>query len=302
MTVGKVADLLLTRGVLVQSVQARASAGRRAGVLCLNPEKRLLVLDLSTRAFSFSVLNTALQVLDRVEYTYNKTFDLAENISLFLKNVKIYMLRNITEGDMVGAGIMVSGTWQAHDDTVVNSRIAGMESVHVRHMTEDVLGLSVTAVENSISAAVTALSEYAEAGKAAFYLSIGEVLKSALFVDGKLLQGKDGNAGNIANVPVGHGKTLGTLYLEKGMCDEVQQPLVSAIAGVISLTDPTAVYIETFSRKPLALAKTLMARLCAQTGKTEDELPHVELGAYALRYAYEGLARKMRAAWVEKED
>lgn len=301
MTVGKVADLLLARDVLVQSVPAKAGAGRRAGVLCLHPDKRLVVLDISTCSFSFAVLNMALEVLDTVEYTYNKAFDLAENISLFLKTVKIYMLRNITEGDAVGVGIMVSGTWSARDDTVMGSRIVGMEDVHVRHMTEDVLGLPVTAVENSISSATTALSQYAEAGKVAFYLSIGEVLKSALFVDGKLLQGRDGNAGNIANVPSGKGKTLGMLYLEKGMCDEVQQPLISAIAGVISLTDPTAVYIETFSRRPLAFAKTLIPRLCAATGKAAEELPHIELGSHALRYAYEGLAQKVRAAWVETE-
>jgi hypothetical protein len=70
---------------------------------------------------------------------------------------------------------------------------------------------------------------------------------------------------------------------------------------VISLADPTAVYIETFSRRPLSLAKTLIPRLCAATGKAAEELPHIELGSHALRYAYEGLAQKVRAAWVETE-
>ncbi len=301
MTVGKVADLLLARGVLVQSVEAKASAGRRAGVLCLNPDKRFFVLDMSSRAFSFTVLDTALDVTETVEYTYNTAFDLSENISLFLKNVKIYILRNLTEGQAVGVGLLVSGAYCAVDDTVRGSRIFDMETVHLKQMTEEVLALPVFAVENGMSSAVTALSAHAEEGKVAAYLSLGETLEGALFSNGTILCGRDGYAGNIANVPVGHGKTLGALYLEKGLCDEVAQALVSAIGGVITLADPTAVYIETSSKKPLSLAKTLIPRLCTQTGRSAGALPHIELGAYALRYALRGIGLKLRTAWVEAE-
>ena len=64
-TVGKVADALLDMDMITQEKQIKVTAGRRAGLLAINKEKFVLILDLSSRVFRFSVLNLRLELLEK---------------------------------------------------------------------------------------------------------------------------------------------------------------------------------------------------------------------------------------------
>ena len=56
-TVGKIADALLERNVVTQVKEVRSQAGRRAGLLSINPERFALILDFTRYQFRCAILN-----------------------------------------------------------------------------------------------------------------------------------------------------------------------------------------------------------------------------------------------------
>ncbi|MCR4906965.1 MAG: winged helix-turn-helix transcriptional regulator, partial [Clostridiales bacterium] len=67
-TVGKIADALLERNVVTQIKEIRSQAGRRAGLLSVNPERFALILDFTRYQFRCAILNLRLDTLDKFTF------------------------------------------------------------------------------------------------------------------------------------------------------------------------------------------------------------------------------------------
>ena len=80
MTVGKVVDALLERHVIIQSKEIKNMAGRRAGLVSLNTDKFFMIIDLTARNMSMTVMNIALNIVDKIVYEYNSDFYYEENL------------------------------------------------------------------------------------------------------------------------------------------------------------------------------------------------------------------------------
>ncbi|MGM9626067.1 MAG: ROK family protein, partial [Eubacteriales bacterium] len=209
MTVGKVVDALLERHVVCQCKEVRNMAGRRAGLVSLNTAKFFMVIDLTSRSMSMSVIDIALNIVDKVTYEYNHDFYYDENLYIFMKNVKIYILRKLNMDDAVGIGVSLPGIYHADTDTVEGSRIPELASTHVRAIIEEVLRMPVTALERDVlTAAASNLADLeAENIENAAYVCIGETLSGVLISGGRLLHGRGEYAGDIGRVLTENGKT-----------------------------------------------------------------------------------------------
>ena len=68
-TVGKVADALLDMNIVCQVKEIKPQAGRRAGLLGVNPDKFAVILDITSYDFRVSVLDLRLHQIEK--YVYN---------------------------------------------------------------------------------------------------------------------------------------------------------------------------------------------------------------------------------------
>lgn len=304
MTVGKVVDALLERSIVSQSKEVKNMAGRRAGLVSLNNAKFFLVMDLTSRSMSMTVINLALNIVDRMTYEYNHDFYYEENLYIFMKNVKIYILRNLKMEDAVGIGVVLPGHYNTETDAVDGSRIPELAKTRVRGIMEDVLRVPITMLEKDVlTAAVSNLADLEEENIAgAVYVCIGETLSGALIADGKLIRGRGEYAGDIGRVLSDGGKSLQTLFDERGLREETVLSLADTLASEIVLFDPDVVLIENCTGTKLEPFRALLTqKIVRNTGLSADALPEIRILENGVRHAYRGLAIQMRNAWIQNE-
>ncbi len=305
MTVGKVADALIERGILLQSKETKTNAGRKAGLMRLNREKSFLVLDLTTKHFCMAAMDSALQMTGHVQHTYNPDFYYEENLYIFLKNVKIYMLRNLRTENIVGIGVVLPGIYHPETDTTENDRVPELAATHIRHIIEQVLQISVTVFEKDTHAAAASQLTALDNGEdqLVIYAYVGETVSGALLSGGELLQSRGGCAGELGRYVLPDGNTLAKTYAAKGFCNETAAAISAALAMEITVLDPDIILIENGVGERLsAYEPELRRRVAAGCGKKhENELPVIRMQTSVVRHAYRGLAWRMRGEWIQKE-
>lgn len=304
MTVGKVVDALLDRRVISQCKEVKNAAGRRAGLVSLNTAKFIMVIDLTSRAMSMTLMDIALNIVDRMTYEYNHDFYYEENLYIFMKNVKIYILRHLNMEDAVGIGVVLPGTYRPETDCVEGSRIPELAQTKVRSIIEDVLHVPVTALEKDVlTAAISNLSDLEEEHiDSAVYVCIGEALSGALIADGRLLYGRKDCAGDIGRMITSSGKTLQALFDACGLREETVLALADVLAYETILFDPQMILIENCSGGKLEPFRTMLTeRICAASGVEQSALPEIRILENGVRHAYRGIAIQMRTAWIQRE-
>ena len=304
MTVGKVVDALLERRVVIQSKEIKNMAGRRAGLVSLNTDKFFMIIDLTSRNMSMTVMNIALNIVDKIVYEYNSDFYYEENLYIFMKNVKIYVLRNLDMAECAGVGVILPGTYSAETDTVVSSRVPELSKTHVRAVIEDVLRFPVGMLEKDVlTAAASNLADLEkESVSSVVYVCIGETISGALISGGEILQGREAYAGDIGRVMTDDGGTLQALFERRGLREETVAELARALAYEITLFDPDVVLIENCSGGKMEQFRPLLvSRICRVSGMEAERLPEIRILETGVRHAYRGLAIRMRSAWIQKE-
>ncbi|MBE6658385.1 MAG: ROK family protein [Ruminococcaceae bacterium] len=304
MTVGKVADALLERRVIIQSKEIKNVAGRRAGLVSLNTDKFFMIIDLTSRNMSMTVMNIALNIVDKIVYEYNSDFYYEENLYIFMKNVKIYVLRNLDMAEAAGIGVVLPGTYVPDTDTVVSSRVPELAKTHVRAIIEDVLRYPVGMLEKDVlTAAASNLADLEkEDVSSVAYVCIGETISGALISGGEILQGREAYAGDIGRMPTEDHGTLQALFDARGLREETVAELARALAYEIMLFDPDIVLIENCTGGKMEQFRPLLVnRICRTAGFSEDRLPEIRILETGVRHAYRGLAIRMRSAWIQKE-
>ncbi|MBQ7301825.1 MAG: ROK family transcriptional regulator [Clostridia bacterium] len=304
MTVGKVVDALLERHVIIQSKEIKNMAGRRAGLVSLNTDKFFMIIDLTSRNMSMTVMDIALNIVDKITYEYNGDFYYEENLYIFMKNVKIYILRKLDMAEAAGIGVVLPGTYVPESDTVVSSRVPELAQTHVRAIIEDVLRCPVDALEKDVlTAAASNLADLEkESINSVAYVCIGETISGALISGGEILHGRQAYAGDIGRVLTEANGTLQALFEQRGLRDETVAELARALAYEIALFDPDIVLIENCTGGKMEQYRApLVSRICRVAGFAEEELPQIRILETGVRHAYRGLAIRMRSAWIQKE-
>ena len=161
MTVGKVVDTLLERKIVMQEKESRTVAGRRAGLISLNRLYFSMVLDLTRKQFRMTVIDAMIETVDRIEYDYNPEYYYEENLYIFLKNVKIYILRHLNMAQCMGIGILVPGIYDKRADCVRGARSPELADINLTQVVQDILGEPVSIITDDIASAAALTSETA---------------------------------------------------------------------------------------------------------------------------------------------
>lgn len=302
MTVGKVIDALIERGVLCQTKEVKPSSGRRAGLVKLNTSSFFIIIDLTSRNFVLSAVDIGFKVIDRMMYEYNSDFYFEENLYIFLKNIKIYLRRRFDRELCSGVGISLPGAYNPMIDRVNSARIPELNNVNICEAVSDILDLQICFVEQDIKLAamsnVTAVQDYQK--KVISYIYIGENIGSALISEGKLLYGANSIAGRICSLPLGSSSTVGTVIENSQNPEDITDALTLVLYTICCIADPHEIIIECDRYKLSAdYLKMLTNRLTSNSAFTSQNIPKIVLSKGNMKHAHRGLVMQLRDKWLD---
>ncbi len=303
MTVGKAVDALLEQQVIAQTKETKHIAGRKAGLVCLHPSKFIMLIDLSNRNFTMTVRNASLTVRDVVAYHYNMSFFFEENLYIFLKNVKIYMLRQLEMQHCIGIGVLIPGKYDRDNDRVQCSQWPEMETIGITRCIEEVLKLKADMILEDMIASAHALTAKLDTNKEKMiaYLYTGWGLCSTLLYRGALLRGKAGGcAGNIGWMP--NNARLEQAVIQQGWTDTTGQAISQAAAALLHLAQPDVMVIE--NHLPSVIGEPeqyLRERLPQLMQVNEGEIiPEIIGFGSDESQAQDGLSLMLREQWLHQ--
>ncbi|MBQ7822252.1 MAG: hypothetical protein IJ391_08230 [Clostridia bacterium] len=145
MTVGKITDTLLEKGVVTYAKSDSHSVGRKARHISLAHEKHILVLELDGGSVRASFADTSL--CERFSFTYQQDRQGTDLTDGFMGELMPFIFENGLVGTLVGVGI----TYDGADGLVLAQQLADV--------CKNMLSLSILCVSESLCAKVRAASE-----------------------------------------------------------------------------------------------------------------------------------------------
>ncbi len=302
MTVGKAVDMLLDQHVIAQTKETKHIAGRKAGLVCMHPSKYIMLIDLTCRDFTMTVLGASLSVRDIVAYHYNASFFFEENIYIFLKNVKIYMLRQLDMQHCIGVGVLVPGSYDKENDRVNYTQWPEIETIGINHCIEDVLKIKPDIIIEDMMAAAHSLTEKIDGNreKMVVYLHTGWGIRSILLYRGTLLRGKTGGwTGNIGWLMMN--ERLEKSIRQQGWTENTGQTIAQAVAALLHLMQPDVMVIENYMPTTVGAPEMYLRQQLPQLMKPENGeiIPEIVSIGGEESQAQIGLAMILRERWLK---
>lgn len=247
MTVGKVADSLIARGVVSQAKPATGNAGRRAGLLTVSDSLFMLIADVSGEIFRASVFTLTLDEIDSLTYAYNDSLFPEDNLTLFFRETASLLMKHLREKTMIGSAISVSGYYDAESDAV-SGEGSRLEGAKIASTMRASLGFSPDKIMNKTDAAASSL--VSEPGvrrsPSALAILLGDSISGRLITNGKLFPARSDFSALISP----DGSRLSSVFsgavsapINEEKARELAATLLLAIEPLIRVLCPTHVFI-----------------------------------------------------------
>ena len=208
MTVGKIVDTFLERGVAVETKVQSAKVGRKACAVSLDTHKKqIFILDLTTRNFLLNALNLCCESTDKgIAWEYDSGRSYEENLRSALAEFRQAVDTSAgSSGDVLGIGVIVPGPYLYQEDQVHSIRIAELTPIRLRALLEDMFGDTPVFIDEDVKYAVRYHTKAVDpnAEKSVFYGYIGEGVGGAAMTNGVLVMGKNCVAGDFGQMRMG---------------------------------------------------------------------------------------------------
>ena len=313
MTVGKVADALLDMNIIVQAKETKSSAGRRAGLLSLSPENYAVILDLTSRNFIMTIINMRLNIVEKYHYSYIDDYYFEENLTLFLKEVSIFLSRNLKTEACIGFGVSLPGAYSPETDRCNSIRLPELSQIPIAESVA-ILTPDRLCIEGCFNAAATSniarIPNYRD--KSILYCFVGENNVGGTVVHhGEILRGAHNAAGNFGHMVIQRGRTLESAIRADNTPAENAFELAKAIRNMIMVIDPDTIILEcelyrNYNVPAGECSGEEFVQLVRQvlTEKfeiTEDALPEFISGGCKFRHSHRGLTMKLREQWLYEQ-
>lgn len=204
-TVSNVCNALLEKGVLTNQKSESSGVGRTPSkiIFCY---KRFysLCIDLKHEGLvGMAVLDFSNRVLIRNFYdvSFDTTLDrlLSQVYQIFLT---ILEENQLEREQFIGAGVVVSGIFDQRTGNVVNSSIPLFEDQPLSQLFSQWFGIHCY-VDNGANLCAIAMAQGGETEQTILYLHSDESLGLGVVINGQLLRGKSGYAGEVGHIPLG---------------------------------------------------------------------------------------------------
>ena len=166
MTVGKIADALADKNIIIQQKGTTGSVGRKASFISLNNDNFALVLDFTEENPSFAIVNIGGEVLYSETCTLNKKDASETAIGAFLEKAKTFVEMNYLLDPCMGVGVIANG-----------------ECVDVAKQFASVFGKAPDVMVTPVRAKA---AEVISGEKSAIYFEVGTTSAGAYTLDGEI--------------------------------------------------------------------------------------------------------------------
>lgn len=300
-TVGKISDALLERELIYQIKEAKKGAGRRAGVLCINEKKFVLIFDLTSYDFFGAAYDLGFKEKERFSFTYDKSVVFEKNLKEFINSVFLYISEN-DPLDCIGIGVLISGKYERNTDTVICSEMPELSEIKLKKMVGEYFeGIFVTIGSYIDSAAIWTVRQVKDySSQNAVFLHFGKEVGGALVADGRLFSGMNGNTCDPASMMDERGEALKKRF-EK--CVDITEIccVLSYLAGnIVKLFYPNSFIITGLNDKDAAEIPTaLKDELISKYKISEKDMPEFLFCAYDPSDARRGLCMVLRERFTD---
>ncbi len=312
-TVGKVADALLSLDIVLQAKETRSNAGRRAGLLSINHGNYAVILDLISRSFTAVVLDLRYHVLEKIPYTYNENISYRENLLAFFNEVSMAVTNGYELENCYGIGISLPGAYDQVTDTASSRAFPELAEVKLRETLDMYFGGLPLSIDSGVSAAarsnILQVEDYEE--KNILYWFIGKTRSfGALVIKGEVSPGLNNRFCDFSSVRDVYGKTLSEKLATAETSLEFAKILSLDTANLIRILAPHTIVIESNrfgcccdtseDREPNDLISALVENLKSEHGFTDDGLPEFLQTGHIISHAHRGIAMKLREMWIRR--
>ncbi len=303
MTVGKVADALLTLRVITQVKETKSSAGRRAGLLSVNPDNYAFILDLTSHRFTATVINMRLDVVEKYKYSYRPDASFADNLSIFLGECRIFLSRNFRLDKCIGCGVSVPGPYFEETDHVRCDTSDEWRDIAVGKMVRETLHPSLFCIDASYNAAamsnISGIPDARE--KMILYWFIGDDgICGTIVSRGEIVRGAHNAAGNFGQMIVARGVTLSEAIKPSATMQANAFELAKAIHNVMHAVDPDRIILECemYRNDPDEFVDMVRSTLSENFAHTSETVPELTSSACKYRHSHRGLTIRLREMWL----
>ncbi len=197
--VNLIKDLLEREFLREVKKERRAALGRPSSNLRLKEETHVVYcLDLCRENFALTVVDLTLNPLSRLEHDYDHQRDFESNLSLFLERAKTFS-ESYSQAVVV-LSLVVPGVYVEKDDSLHFCRVKELGEISLLSFVKPYFSEIKIRIESDIDCAFWGeLLLEGELMDNVCYVSWDEGLKICHFVEGKLIKGAEGFAGEIAD-------------------------------------------------------------------------------------------------------
>lgn len=204
-TVSNVCNVLLEKGVLTNQKSESPGVGRTPSQVIFRYQRFCsLCVDLKRKGLvGMAVLDFSNRMLFRSFYDVSADTTL-EQLLARIDTIFLAILEGnqLEREQFIGAGVAVSGIFDRSTGNVVNSSIPLFEDQPLSELLSQRLGIRCY-VDNEANLCAIAMAEGGETERTILYLHSDEGLGLGVMINGQLLRGKNGFAGEVAHIPLG---------------------------------------------------------------------------------------------------
>lgn len=303
-TVGKIADALLDMNIISQVKEIKPQAGRRAGLLSINPDKFALILDISSYDFNVTLLDLRLALVDHTHYTYKPNISYLDNLNRFFAESLTLIRRKYDIDNCFGVGVALPGPYHAETDTATSMRTPEITEVKVREVASYYFRNVPVLIDSQINAAarsnISCIEGYERKNILYWYVSTNYVC-GAYLVGGNLILGKDSQACDFGRLISQPGTTLDDLISRAYNEESCATALAGSVYNVIKTLNPHTLIMEFdvdyCCDNLLHLVRELLK---SKYNMQESDIPELNRVGGRYRNSHRGLTMGLRELWLDK--
>ena len=299
-TVGKVADALLSLKILRQTVSLDGVRGRKSRVLSVSGSIYIVVYNLAAAVYSVHICDLTLRTTDTFSYHPNPDYFADENSHFFFEQAACYVSEKINIQKCCGCAILTPGDYDDYTDRILSPRSPQLTGLAIRSIFEeysfgmvppvigDIRRFTVGTIHSAMGKNTNILCVFLDKQDiSSCYLQYGDSVENLRFC-------------KFGNVGAGGGKTVEDFICRNPDVDQALTVLSNTLYWIFSVVPIDKIVLTgSLYADPGALTILIRERIAGIRPDQDSGLPEV-LGIDCRVAAVHNAAQSIKEKWFLK--